>query len=104
MITIQLQSAAVKVMEMKIRAKPGNIALRLMIAGQHIHLVSMPGQERADTFQAASPIHQIPGSKVVIRLSFHEPFENSMIGMDIGKDQQLHLTTIKPEASRFNRL
>src|SRR5579871_4049124 len=89
-IAADLQRLPVKVAESKLIAEANDVGFRFMIARQHVHLLGTALQYRPKLVQPATPIRQVAGSEIVIRLDVHQTLKRGLIAVNVGKNEELH--------------
>ncbi len=99
MILAQLHRLPVEVMKAELLAEAGDLCGGLMIAGQDIDVAAARLQNFAALIQAASPIHKVASSKVVVGFRGDELLESLMVTVNIRKNEQLQRPMIALEAA-----
>jgi hypothetical protein len=80
----------VKVVQSVARAHGGDHFGRLVIAGQHVHLVGALRENLAGAVDSFGPGYLVAGGDVVIGVDGQEAVEGFPVVVDVGEDEEFH--------------
>lgn len=93
-----------KVVKSKLLAEICDLRSGFVIAGKNVNILAARLKNLAAFLEAAGPVDQIAGRKIIVGIDGHQTFESLMVAVYIGKNEQLQGPMIAREAARSGLL